>query len=355
MEQACAQPINRPFNARTQQIVDAWFRAQFDPEFVKIDTAQMFVVANEMAEQRFGIPDWRMPNVLPENHQAFLSHLVYSTAINFGFTEINKPHRRFRITDETGVHFGSQAMCRCLYRHFGEKPIPAERMAAIVSSEAYSRWIFRGDTPMPMLPQRRALLRETAHTMLEKFDDEPENILRSGNWLATSNNLNILSVLDVLENDFPKTFGLDRSYLRDDLQHSWPLPFSKRAQLFLMIYQGRASHSNSALPLLANGDLVGPISDSAVPNALRSLKILEYSPDLQKMIDEQVELPSGSRQELEIRMATVVAMKMMLEAVNAERAAANRPKITLLELDNLLWRMGRNEKTPCHLTRTTAY
>ena len=133
------------------------------------------------------------------------------------------------------------------------------------------------------------------------------------------------------------------------------LGFRKRSQLLALVYQGRAIHSNDELPLLKDADQIGPIADCAVPNALREMEILEYSPELEEKIRRHEEISFRGQEETQIRTATVVAVSQLLERVNYLRSYNGEPKISMLELDNYLWSAGRQSALPYHITQTTAY
>jgi hypothetical protein len=180
-----------------------------------------------------------------------------------------------------------------------------------------------------------------------------QKILGMGNWsiFGDENNTGILNLIELL---FPKSFGGDCMYY-EDLGINVPLQFAKRAQLWMMIYQGRALHSDGSLGLLKDSNRLGPIADSAIPNALRGYGILKYDEELSKKIDGQAELGNHSAEVREIRMATVVVMQKLLESINEHRMANGKNTISFLALDHALWRIGRNISKPAHLSKTTDY
>ncbi|HLC95216.1 MAG TPA: queuosine salvage family protein, partial [Patescibacteria group bacterium] len=132
------------------------------------------------------------------------------------------------------------------------------------------------------------------------------------------------------------------------------LKFSKRAQLFPMLYHGRAASSQGKLVPIRDPEHFGPIVDYRVPQALRTLGILRYDENLANRIDDGMLIVPESAMEIEIRIATTKATLMLLEAINAIR----QEPITMVELDYVLWSMGRAPSFPQskhHYTYTTAY
>ncbi len=93
-------------------------------------------------------------------------------------------------------------------------------------------------------------------------------------------------------------------------------------------------------------------ADYKLPQALRHLGALEYSPHLAKRIDDWVELDPGSPEEVEIRAATVVAVEALRDGL-----AAGGRELTAVEVDWLLWdySQGLFPVRPYHRTRTVFY
>jgi len=71
------------------------------------------------------------------------------------------------------------------------------------------------------------------------------------------------------------------------------------------------------------------------------------------LIDENRRIPANSREELEIRSATIIAGELMRDKISA-----NIPEITSQGVDRFIWLVGQtktaNEK-PYHKTLTTMY
>lgn len=350
------QEIAPKLNPRTRAITELWENEFFQVchgKHVRIDENQLKILALSISELRLAIPDWQMPGVLPKDSLALASYLPYICAVNFTFTDPHAPHLRFKVVDETGVYYGSQAMCRCFYRHFGERPIETEAMMNIIRSKNGINRFFQGHCPMPLIGYRGIYLLETAEALERVFNSEWQSLFQEGGYRAFGNESRI-GIVDLIELNFPKSFGLDCSYHEDELGR-YPLRFAKRAQLWLMIYQGRALSAPQDLKSLVDGNLLGPIADSAIPNALRSRGAIIYSQKLAARIDRQEELPAKSEEVREIRMATISAVKNLLAFLNTHLIGCGKKPVSMLALDNALWQMGRNLKTPAHLCRTTDY
>lgn len=343
-------------NPRTEVILKLWNDEYFQSrnvEHVRINNHKILALALELADKDLTVPDWKIANILPTDNRAFASYLPYLCAVNFSFTNFHPPFQRFRVSDETGSYTGSHAMSRCFYRKFGENPIDPSIIVNISGSEWESHDFFAGVTDIPLLGQRRHYLMEVAQVLRTHFQKDPLAIFEMAGGKIFGDESRA-GILDTIELYFPKSFGDDCMYY-EDLGINVPLRFAKRAQLWMMLYQGRALASNGELPLLEESEVLGPIADSAIPNALRNYGILEYDEGLSGKIDHQIELGHHSPEVREIRMATVVAVQRILEAVNTRRFALKKNGTSFLALDNALWRTGRNLPKPAHLSKTTDY
>ncbi|MBI4530042.1 MAG: hypothetical protein HY709_00845, partial [Candidatus Latescibacteria bacterium] len=94
-------------------------------------------------------------------------------------------------------------------------------------------------------------------------------------------------------------------------------------------------------------------ADYKLPQVLRRLGILSYSDDLSQKVDTCTEILAGSREEVEIRMATVWAGELM-----RRRLSDRFSNITAAHIDYYLWSEGQNhspDRKPYHRTRTIYY
>ena len=327
-------------NCWTKKIIDSWTDSN-SQRLVRINSRALHGLAKDLADCELEVPTWQLPGVFPKCNSAFMSHLIYECAIDFCFTDPRRPAERFRV----GEYTGSLAMARCFYRHFGESTLWwPDKILEITASDASLRHFFRGDTEIPLLEERGKNLREVTKGMDFWFGNNPRKLFEAANYrvFPTQGSAGLLLTL---ESCFPESFAGDAD----------GLGFRKRSQLLALVYQGRAIHSNDELPLLKDADQIGPIADCAVPNALREMKILEYSPKLEEKIRRREEISFRGQEETQIRTATVVAVSQLLERVNYLRSYNGEPKISMLELDNYLWSAGRQSALPYHITQTTAY
>ena len=83
-------------------------------------------------------------------------------------------------------------------------------------------------------------------------------------------------------------------------------------------------------------------ADYRVPQILREFGVLEYSEELEKVIDGKVEILHGGEYEVEIRAATVMAV----EGIKKYFKEGKGRDVLSIEVDWFLWEEGeKNLKT----------
>ncbi len=95
-------------------------------------------------------------------------------------------------------------------------------------------------------------------------------------------------------------------------------------------------------------DQLTAFADNLVPHVLRVDGVLRYDPDLAATIDRGLRLEPGSRPEVEIRAAGVVAVEQL----------ASRTGRRPMDLDLMLWERGASatyKATPRHRARGVFY
>jgi len=94
-------------------------------------------------------------------------------------------------------------------------------------------------------------------------------------------------------------------------------------------------------------------ADYIVPVALKVMKIVEYSEDLNEKINNGILIERDSEEEIEIRAASLFATAKLTEAVNLRRPADKT--IIIPQLDYRLWKSYHATHHPHHLTYTIMY
>ncbi len=195
-------------------------------------------------------------------------------------------------------------------------------------------FILRGRGELKLLPERLKCLREVGEVLWRHFGG---SFLRA----VEESGRRVSSLLELLVSSFP-SFD-DRAFV--DGQE---VVFHKRAQLLIADLAGALG---DALPLEGLEELTA-FADYQLPALLREKGVLSYSPSLAARVDAGEEILAGSREEVEIRAATVQAVEMLREALEKKGVF-----LRSFEVDWLLWDWSQEDppRRPHHRTVTTCY
>lgn len=181
---------------------------------------------------------------------------------------------------------------------------------------------------IPLINERLTNLREAGQILTSRFESS------FSHWLATTG-YDAVKIVQKLADDFPS--------FRDVATYSGhPVYFYKRAQW--------AAHSLTYLKgiSISNIDQIAAFADYKLPQILRHLEVFTYSPELARLIDTYTLIKQGSREEVELRAATVWAVELIRQSL---------PSATAADVDNALWLLSQNlsSPSPYHRTYTIYY
>lgn len=332
-------------------------------EHVFVFAEKLKKLAITKAGENFVLPSHEADGVSPRNNQAYVTHLFFECAVDFASTHFGGEKRdgsplKFRSRTIFGKEIiGSPAFAACFYREFGERRITAKDMQPHLKSLSATQKFFKGYNSPPMIGERRELLIEVCEVLEQNFAGDPWRILEEGKFWSYGDQKNYLGVIELLKTRFPKTFGCDTAVLSDPSDPSEKLKFhfDKRANLFVLLYQGRAEKYPKDLPPLRDIGEVGPAPDFQVPRSYIDDGIFVYSSELRDAIKTRKLIISRSRMEVEIRGATVFASVRELEIINQERAVLGLEEIHMGHLDYRRYMEGRNAISGQHYVRGVSY
>ena len=132
-------------------------------------------------------------------------------------------------------------------------------------------------------------------------------------------------------------------------------------------YKGRTIHFNKRATLLANdlyyvsdtirnniGNVnnLGGCADYGIPRTFRDYGIMIYSDELANMIDNEIEIQHDSDMEIEIRANMLYIIELIKKKLKERNIVINS-----VELDNLIWLMGKRmkDRSNSHHTVTIYY
>lgn len=361
-------------------------RLKMYSNFPRIHAVPNFDKMREFAEsvalQERKAPAWR-DGIYPDDDFEFVQFLGMVDTINFYFTDaVTKTKfetlwpecracgqdlahyekldkRKFccRVHERPAeLRSGATAMTACLKRALEEGlPITDPRfLRGNGWNLKRATQIFRGIPPLPVIPmvvERYEMLIKSAEA-LQDFDDQWMNVFRSAGFRAFGNDEGVVEVLAGFESFRDEYSG---PVLYGGMQGP-PLPFHKRAHLFVQMYEGRA-RSSTVLPRIKGTEFLILPADYELPKALNSPQIgaLKFSSELAEKIRKKEAIPDGSRMVIEFRLATVELGEVFQEAVNSVRKPAGLEEDDKVVLDYPLWLAGRNSPDPHLIVPTTRF
>ncbi|OHB22484.1 MAG: hypothetical protein A2939_02910 [Parcubacteria group bacterium RIFCSPLOWO2_01_FULL_48_18] len=196
--------------------------------------------------------------------------------------------------------------------------------------------ILRANAEIPLFNERLNILHEIGTVMAEKYGGRIDSLLEPANGDA-------LKLLEIIVQNFPSFRDVSR-YKEKEIY------FYKRAQLLVSDLCQMLSKRGI---LFKNVDQLTACADYKLPQILRRFGIFEYVPSLAEKIDNKIEIPHDSKEEIEIRANTIRAVEFIKGQVKARN-----PKITSMGIDDHLWLASQEkfpDEKPYHRTKTTDY
>lgn len=337
-----------------QLILDSTARVVESARHVVINDTAVLDLSTRLldhADRLSGTPDpWEEDSHLfdsPEEHAQFLFAL---DALNFSFfPDPGRPRWHWPHAPESPCadpcpphdHARSGAIA------FGDSLRHALRRGTPVTDAAFLarvttpdlRRMLGGENELPMLDERRRILNEVGSVLLARYNGRVSNLLALAEGSADR-------ALKLITRDFPNFRDVSRLDGADVI-------LLKRAQIFISdlwhVFGGAGPGA------FHDADSLTAFPDYRLPQVLRSLGVLEYDPALASKVDTLTPLAPGSREEIEIRAATVQAA----ESLRLQLSTDSGLEIITCRLDGLLWWLSHQpelpDPAPYHLCRTTHY
>ncbi|KAJ1973654.1 hypothetical protein H4R35_004001 [Dimargaris xerosporica] len=220
----------------------------------------------------------------------------------------------------------------------------------VSASDATWTHIFRSETsePIPLMAQRLHHIREAGQILQRLYHGSFVHCVTAANRQA-------LVLLSLITRDFAS--------FRDEAHfHGRPVQFYKRAQI--LIADIWACCEGQGLGYFPDIDEITMFADYRVPQALLYFGVLEYSPELLKLLrNPTTRLAPGSRREVEIRGASIWAVERVCQCIRDKWSTvpgmASIPVNPVL-IDFYLWDLAKDHQKemahiPIHLTRSPFY
>lgn len=277
----------------------------------------------ESAEAGFGATGDFKPDV----------QLIFlQTATNFCFwAEKDKP--RWQVEWKGKNISGFYALAASFQRALIENPqiLDANYLSNISNADVEHLFRSNNGTEIPLLSKRTDNLQEAGKVLKERYNGQFINAMEDANFDA-------IEIAELLYRDF--------NSFKDVAQiDGKEVVILKRAQIAPndLSYLSQIGGKN-----ISNLDALTAFADYKIPQMLRDAGIIKYSDDLAERVDNYVLIPAGSREEVEIRAATIWGIELLRQRLSNHTAN---------EIDNALWLLSQDQTglKPYHRTYTTFY
>lgn len=310
-----------------------------DSKYCWVDMDALDTFAQSLATKEMKIPSWRESVFPQEDDERIIDYFGVVNAINFCFTDF-ATDKKYDVEYHGKIWSGAYALAAAVTRALEHKYNMLDPYFLANMTYPLAETIFRHHSiPMPMIYERVMNLRDVGATLLRTGWDNFDNLFKESNYYLFNNGDGIVEHLTKLFVSYRDENNWEGNHV---------LRFSKRAQLFPMVYHGRALSSGGKLQPIRDPEHFGPVVDYQVPRALNALGILRYEKWLETYIQSGRLIQENSLVEIALRAKTAFAVSLLLE----------KSKITMVELDFALWSAGRDpvfSKLKHHYTFTTAY
>lgn len=197
--------------------------------------------------------------------------------------------------------------------------------------------ITRANTEIPLLDNRLKILNEIGKVLMEKYDGEFSNLIKTGN-----KDVNVLRRKIIQE--IPS--------FQDCVEYKGQTVFfHKRVQV--LISDIHELFKGAGIGEFTNPGELTAGADYKLPQILRKFGILSYSKELSEKIDSRTPLVVGSPEETEIRANTIWVVEYMKEGLKKRGI-----DISSMLINDHLWNLTQVKNTddkPYHLVRTQSY
>jgi len=305
-------------------------------KFVSIKNENIDKISNRIKE-RFekGIGSQEIGVSPIENMENSLQLLFLEDVVNFCFwPDEGTPKWQVETIDEKITSGGWYSLQACFERGLKNRiPILDAHYLSSIFLEDGSQF-FKGinNVQIPLLQERVNNLREAGRILADKFNGKFINVIHAADYDA-------IKLAKLIIEKFP-------SFRDVSVLDGKKIFFYKRAQI---VAQDISYIFRSLEKQLTNLEQLTAFADYKLPQILRMYGVLEYEKNLVERIDNYVQILHDSREEIEIRSATIWSVELL---------RCYLPNMTIANIDNTIWIISQDvqgEARPYHRTRTIYY
>jgi len=303
---------------------------------VTIDKQAFANFARKLIEDGIEIPSWSYDYHFFDGGQETVAYLLILDSINFCFWP--KPGEvKWEVQYKSETLSGYYALAASLKKAL-DSGVPITRAHYLAELPVGTlRQILGGKGELQLMEARAHILNELGEFLNNKYNGEAKRLVEAAGNSA-------LSLVGLLVENIPS--------FRDGAEyHGKKIYFYKRAQIFAADLYGAFGgkdwgHFKDIAKLTA-------FADYKLPQVLRHVGILKYSPSMEHKVDKGIFLEAGSPEEIEIRANTIWAVELIRQELTQMGKG-----LRAFEIDWILWNLGQESQfkaKPHHRTVTIYY
>jgi hypothetical protein len=304
--------------------------------YVRINHEALKKFSQELAERGTPIPAWDAEHHFKGNDEETIAYLLAADTVNFCFWP-PPGEEKWEISYRGKKYSGYFGLSVSLKKAL-ESEIPltdASFLASLTLKQLKD--VLAGKGLLQLMKERLLNLQELGRVLLDKYNGRASELVAAAGGSA-------IKLVRMLAADF--TSFCDQATYQGQKAY-----FYKRAQLFAADLHGALG--GKGLGSYSDMEELTAFADYKLPQVLRHVGALGYSPGLAERVDRMAHLDPGSEEEVEIRANTIWAV----ELIRREMKRLGKHVIAS-EIDWLLWNLGQNDRfraKPYHRTITIFY
>ena len=303
---------------------------------VTIDTQAIADFSRKLIQDGIEIPPWNYHYHFINSSHKTVAYLLILDSINFCFWP--KPEAaKWEIQYKSETLSGYYALAASLKKAMESGlPIDEAHYLAELTLDALNK-ILGGKGELQLMEARVHILNELGAFLIKEYDGAARRLVEAAENSA-------LKLVRLLVRNLP-SFKDVADY------HGRKICFYKRAQIFVADLYG--SFGGKDWGQFKDIDDVTAFADYKLPQVLRHVGVLQYSPSLGDKVDTGIFLEAGCPDEIEIRATTIWAVELLRQELTTLGK-----ELKAFEIDWILWNLGQQREfkaKPYHKTVTTFY
>ena len=305
-------------------------------QHVTINEQTIADFSRKLIEDGIEIPPWNYDYHFFDGSHKTVAYLLILDSINFCFWP--KPGAdKWKVQYKSETLSGYYALAACLRKALEEGiPITRADYLAHISLDTLKK-ILGGNGELQLMEARAHILNELGAFLITKYNGEANRLVEPAENSA-------LNLVELLVENLPS--------FRDGAEYyGTKIYFYKRAQIFAADLYG--AFAGKAWGNFKDIDKLTAFADYKLPQVLRHVGILQYSPFMEHKVDNGIFLEAGSPEEIEIRANTIWAVELMRQELTKMGK-----ELRAFEIDWILWNLGQErefKEKPYHKTVTIYY